>query len=269
MSALLTHRVEGDGPPVVLLNGGMMTIAAWHEVATSLVERFQVIRCDFRGQLLSPEKTSHGEPTTRLADHAADVVALLDHLDIDQAHVIGASFGGMIGVCLAADWPRRVTSLQAVTVGLRASERFDRSTRRVIEALDNDARGTVYDLVAEEVFSESYRRDHADVLASRRAATMALPDTWYGGLRRILETVLGFDLSAEAERVEAPSSVVVANLDEVMPPASSHQLATLLHAEVVEHPSAGHGLVMEDPRWLVETCLPFLERLTLERLGAS
>ncbi len=51
---LLAHLVEGDGLPLVLLNGGMMTYASWEPIAAVLREQWQVLRCDFRGQLLSP-----------------------------------------------------------------------------------------------------------------------------------------------------------------------------------------------------------------------
>ena len=75
---ILTHRVDGEGPPLVLLNGGMMSLSAWEPIARRLAERHRVIRCDFRGQLLSP-----GAARASMEEHADDVAALLDALGRD------------------------------------------------------------------------------------------------------------------------------------------------------------------------------------------
>ena len=53
-STVLAHRLEGEGPPVVLLNGGMMTFPSWEAIAAPLRARYRLLRFDFRGQLLSP-----------------------------------------------------------------------------------------------------------------------------------------------------------------------------------------------------------------------
>ena len=109
-AALITHYAVGEGEPVLLLNGGAMTMAAWEPIAAPLATRFRVVRCDLRGQLLTP-----GPPHDTLGQHADDVVALLDALDIPSVHVIGTSFGAMVGLVLAARHPQRVQSLVAGT----------------------------------------------------------------------------------------------------------------------------------------------------------
>ncbi len=101
-ASVLTHRLEGAGQPVLLLNGGLMTLAGWETLAAPLRARFQVLRCDFRGQLLSP-----GASPPTLDGHADDVVALLDGLGLETVHVVGTSFGALVAVILAARWPER------------------------------------------------------------------------------------------------------------------------------------------------------------------
>src|SRR5450756_1780860 len=108
---VLAHRVDGDGPPLLLLNGGMMSMAAWEPVARRLARRRRVIRCDFRGQLLSP-----GEPRASMEDHADDVAALLDALGERHVDVVAASYGAYVGLLLAARHPEPVGSGLAATV---------------------------------------------------------------------------------------------------------------------------------------------------------
>ena len=96
-AGVLAHRLDGDGEPLLLLNGGMMSISSWDPFIEPFVERYRVVRCDFRGQL-----RSHEPPHRTLDGHVADVIALLDSLKIARTRVIGASFGAEVGLLLAA-----------------------------------------------------------------------------------------------------------------------------------------------------------------------
>ena len=96
-SRILYHRVEGSGEPVLLLNGVAMSVNSWQPIARPLVREYRVIRCDLRGQLMSP-----GPPPSDVGGHVDDVVALLDELDLDNVHVFGTSYGGVVAALLAA-----------------------------------------------------------------------------------------------------------------------------------------------------------------------
>ena len=263
MSEILAHRLDGDGEAgtVVLLNGGMMSIAAWEPIARPFAERYRVLRCDFRGQLLSP-----GEPPGELDGHVADVVALLDHLGIERSHVVGASFGAEVGLLLAALVPERVSSLVAVTatdVVTRRMRRKGKPIRGVIGEILAGAedRGRFHDVLVEDVFSPAWASEHREELAVRRGQIAQLPDGWFRALLGLLDCVEAVDLRPHLAKIECPTLVVIAGDDRVMPRKRSQALAdTLADAEVTELGGAGHALVAEDPQWLVTTCLEFLDR---------
>mgnify|MGYP000163903267 CR=1 FL=1 len=63
--AALSHMSDGVGDPLVLLNGIAMTAVSWDVVARPLAEHYRVIRCDFRGQLMTPVP-----PPDNVAKHA-------------------------------------------------------------------------------------------------------------------------------------------------------------------------------------------------------
>ncbi len=88
-----------------------MSLSAWEPIARRFAERHQVIRCDFRGQLLSP-----GEPRASMEEHADDVAALLESLVVGPVDVVAASYGAYAGLLLAARHPERVGSVVAATV---------------------------------------------------------------------------------------------------------------------------------------------------------
>jgi pimeloyl-ACP methyl ester carboxylesterase len=99
-------------PTLVLINGlSNQCIHYRVELCQRFVDAgFQVIRFDNRDVGLS----SDGPEGYGLSDMASDVIAILDELGIDQAHIFGVSLGGMIAQTVAIEHPQRVVSLISV-----------------------------------------------------------------------------------------------------------------------------------------------------------
>ena len=103
----LRYRSEGlDGPPLVLLHGRSANHSDWDGITERLALRFCVYVPDLRGHGGSDYPGSYGLP-----EMAEDIAALLDHLDIGKATVIGHSLGGMVAYDFAANHPERVDTL--------------------------------------------------------------------------------------------------------------------------------------------------------------
>lgn len=127
------YESMGEGAPLLLVMGLGAQMIAWPEgLCRLLVEHgFRVIRFDNRDIGLSSKVDHLGKPRLRtllarsamnlpfrppytLDDMARDAVGLLDALDIPEAHVVGASMGGMIAQIMAISHPQRVRSLTSV-----------------------------------------------------------------------------------------------------------------------------------------------------------
>ncbi len=261
---IIAHRMEGEGEPVLLLNGGMMTYAAWEPFAKYLRGRHRLIFCDLRGQLLSP-----GLAPSELADNVLDLVSLLDHLGIPKTHVIGTSYGGEVAVLLAALQPERVLSLIGVTVSDYVTDSIlvgSQDLRRMVTGrLTEEDKRRLYDRLIEDVYSESFKEAHRDELADRRSQVGKLPDAWFRDLEGILEAMEGLDLRSEAREIGCPTMIVIAGGDQVIPPERSLALAAMIRVSRTRvHSKSGHALVAEQPDWLAEICLDFLARQRAE-----
>jgi len=103
----------GDGPPLLLLHGTGGHLEAFMRNVSALAERFRVIVCDMVGHGFSG-KPDVPYTVDYLSDH---VVAVLDALGIEHAHISGESLGGWVAAWVAAHHPERVDRLILSTPG--------------------------------------------------------------------------------------------------------------------------------------------------------
>lgn len=260
---LLGHRMLGeDGDVILTLNGGMMTYASWDGITGGFRDRHRILGCDFRGQL-----RSSGPAHPQLEVHVPDVIALLDALELSSVHVLATSFGAEVGLILAARHPERVRSLAAVTAVDRTppgmaenSVHLRALARRVIRG--EAPAHSIHDAMVEDIYSQTYREIHAEVIAERGRRTADLPKAWYEGLDGILAAVSDFDLTPYLEHICCPALVVHAADDIVMPYARVRALADgIAAARWHEHSTSGHALVVEDPDWVQRVYGQFLTEL--------
>jgi len=107
----------GSGSPLVLLHGYPQTALCWAAVAPALARRFDVILPDLRGygrSSVPPDDADHTVYSKRRM--AGDIVALLDRLGLDMAHVLGHDRGARVAYRMALDHPTRVACLGIVEV---------------------------------------------------------------------------------------------------------------------------------------------------------
>lgn len=254
----LAHRIDGTGETVLLLNGGMMTIASWDAIAAPLAAHYRVVRCDFRGQLRSP-----GPHHPDLAGHVQDLVRLLDELGVRRAHAVGTSFGAEVALLLAASHPDRVASLVAGTATDIATPLLQDGSAELRQELRGAAAGGNRDrlltILHDLFYSPAYVATHGRELSERAAQIALLPDWWFAGAADLLAALENFDLRRYLGGITCPVLVLAAGEDRVMPPERARALASAIPAarlEVVE--GSGHALVVEQPERFVEICLEFL-----------
>ncbi|MBF9131812.1 alpha/beta hydrolase [Plantactinospora sp. S1510] len=108
----LAHDDEGDGPAVLLLHSSVCDRRMWDPQWSALRNAgYRVLRCDFRGYGQTPM-------ADRPYTDAEDVRDLLDTLRIDQVALVAASYGGKVGLEVAARWPDRVSTLALLCAGM-------------------------------------------------------------------------------------------------------------------------------------------------------
>jgi len=260
------YEVHGDGTgtPLLLVMGMGGTCQGWLTVTVpDLVKAGRrVVIFDNRG---AGQSEDPGGPFTT-ADMAEDARALLDHLGIPRAHVLGGFLGGMIAQELAVTHPSRVASL--ILVGTYA--RADAKRRLVLELWKS--------MVELKVPAEL--RIKKRLIWTLGDATMAQEDLidamWRFYLRddapmddrvfvRQAEACIAHDARERLGEIVAPTLVVCGEGDILTPPHMSRELvARIKGARLVLLPNAGHLVAAElAPRFnrLVSRFLAELERV--------
>ena len=107
----LAYDEAGRGPAVILLHGAFLDRGTWDLQMPALAARYRTVRYDIRpfGESTVPDKPY------RTTD---DLLALMDALKIERAHLVGHSFGGGVAIDFALEHPSRVASLALVNSGV-------------------------------------------------------------------------------------------------------------------------------------------------------
>lgn len=218
-----------EGPVVFLIMGLGMQLIAWPQAMVQMLVRqgFRVVRFDNRDIGLSQGFDAAGVPNMALAglrhamhlpvhspyslaDMARDALGVLDALDIGQAHVCGASMGGMIAQHLAAMAPERVASLTLMMTS-SGSRRLPQPSWRVRRALmsrpmrpGTDAAVAWITQVLNLIGSPAYP---SDPLALRARALESVQRAWHpsGAARQLLAVVADGDRTALLPHIQAPT----------------------------------------------------------------
>jgi pimeloyl-ACP methyl ester carboxylesterase len=259
---------DDDGEPMLLVMGLGGQLIGWPlDFVERLVARgYRVVRYDNRDIGLStkidaPVPTRRrvvlaainrrfAKPAYLLADMADDAAGLLDHLQIESAHVVGISMGGMIGQTLAFRHPRRVRSLTSImsNTGDRKNGRAHRTILRKLPRLAaRDPKDAVpngveaFRLISGPHFDE----DEARKLVEEAYERSFEPD---GAARQTMAAIGSPDRTADLALVTAPTLVVHGLLDRLVKPSGGVATARAIPgARLVMYPDMAHDL--PKPRW--------------------
>ncbi|MGL5179553.1 MAG: alpha/beta fold hydrolase, partial [Aeromonas veronii] len=105
-NSILNFKEQGQGPAVILIHGLFGSLDNLGLLARALSEQYRVISVDLRNHGASFHSSEMSYPA-----QAADILTLMDRLNIAEATLIGHSMGGKVGMQVAKLAPERVTKL--------------------------------------------------------------------------------------------------------------------------------------------------------------
>lgn len=273
----ICFRDAGDRTdPVILLLAGLgEDLTFWTgSVVHALVGRgFRVVSIDNRDVGRSSFATTPPPALWRqvlarprrdgytLSDMARDAIGVLDHLGVEQVHLVGRSMGGMIAQTIAAMEPGRVLSLTSIysTTGARKVGQPASSTIRILMGPDSRTRTDAVRAhlrITRHISGTGYPIDDAaEAALAARGWDRAAGDLAAGGARQIQAIQLSGDRTAQLGRITAPTLVI--NGDRDLMVAETGGTATVRAIRGAQHvviPGMGHHM----PESLIETITGYI-----------
>lgn len=266
-------------PTVLLIMGLGMQLIAWPAplIQGLVAAGFRVVCFDNRDVGLSQHFDECGTPNLlwqglkyklglrvkapyTLRDMAADAAGLLDALQIEKAHIVGVSMGGMIAQRLALLAPDRVRSLTSImsSSGARGLPAANADITRLLLArpADNGMQSIVSHTMKllKAIGSPGFPMDEADLRARITGATRRFYHP-QGISRQIVAMVADTRRARELARITAPTLVVHGKADPLVPFACGQDTARRIPgATLVPVDGMGHDL----PPGVVQLLLPLL-----------
>lgn len=228
------YAMFGRGEPVVLLHGGLANANYWGHQVRALQRHYQVIVMDSRGH----GRSSRNQEPYGYDLMASDVVALLDHLKISKAAIVGWSDGAIIGLGIAMKHPERVSRLFAF-------------------AANSDPSG-VADIASSDVFNAYIARAGEEY--KRLSPTPTEYQSFVAEITKMWESQPKWT-SSDLAAIKVPTWIVDGDHDEAIKRENTEFMAANIPgAGLLIQPEVSHFSFLQDPEQFDDDVLHFLGR---------
>ena len=231
----LYYAIYGDGPPLIMLHGGLANSEYFAKQIPVFAEDYTVVVMDSRGH----GRSSRDAQPYSYSLMASDVVALMDYLKITKASIVGWSDGGIIGLEMAMSYPDRVDKLFAF-------------------AANTNVAGLKPNIDKNPVFSKYIERAGKDY--SRLSKTPTEYETFVNQISRMWATQPDYK-PEQLAKIKARVAISDGEYDEAIRPEHSVEMAKAIPgAKLVILPGVSHFAFLQDPQLFNRAVLGFLHR---------
>src|SRR5262249_39856049 len=193
-----------------------------------------------------------------MTDFAADVAALLRHLDAAPAHVVGLSLGGMIAFQLAVDSPSLVRSMVIVNSGPALVARTYQE-RRLIWVRKIMTRLFSMRLIARTLAKRLFPYAAQEPL--RRMFIERWSENHKPSYTASFDAIVGWSVLDRIDRIPCPTLVISGDRDYTPTARKQEYVSRMRRAELIEIPDSGHATPIDQPEKFHEAVRSFLSRI--------
>lgn len=242
-------EIYGQGEPLLLIHGNGASIHSFANQIPELSKHFKVIAVDSRAQ----GRSTDSDKEITYARMASDMVKLLDALNIETAHVVGWSDGGIVGLELAYAHPDKVKMLVAINANFTPGSR---SLYEIPTSVENPVLDT---LNARELRTLEFITGGKD--ASGRRALTPQPERASIVQKKLSDLIQDYPRFSveQLNRIETPTLVMAGDHDFILDEHTLKLFQALPHAQLCIIPGSTHFVPLERPTLVNAHIVEFLK----------
>lgn len=252
----LYYETQGIGLPILMFQGLGLDSTAWVHQIPALSQHHQLILVDNRGV----GRTDQPSTSYTTEEMAEDAIALLDALEIDQADVLGFSMGGLIAQILALHHPERVNRLLLVNTAAYLPPVTQHILQNWLQMMQDKVRpATRMRSQLPWLFTDRFFEDPQQVNELIQVSLQYPYPQTTAGFAGQLAACLTHDTRSQLQQIAAPTLVLAAAEDRLIPVVQAHKLATNIpDAQLQMVTQAGHNFLWEAPAAFNQAVLAFI-----------
>ncbi len=240
----INYEIYGEGEPLVMLNGIMMSSASWKPFLDVLKER-KLILIDLIDQGLSQK----GKEEYTQEIHVEILKELFDKLGLKKVNLFGISYGGEVAMQFALKHQNYLSSLI-----LSNTTYYTSKWLKGIEELWNYAAGThngkvFFQATMPYIYSAKFYEENSGWLKEREElfCEVFTPE-WYEGFRRAIRSASGLNIGDQLHKIKVPTLVIGADKDILIPLSCQFEIYERIeNSRIMIIKDAGHAAMYEKP----------------------
>jgi pimeloyl-ACP methyl ester carboxylesterase len=259
----LYYELHGpESAPVLVLNNGVIMNAAtsWIFQTEALSQDYRLLQYDCRGQ----GQSDHPPGPFSMTQHADDLAALLDALQIETAHIAGISYGGEVAQAFVLAFPERVESLILIDTVSEVGPELELVIRSWMDTLRAEDPLAFFHASVPWNFSPAFIAANQPLLEDAKQRYTHLD---FRAVFTLCECFLEVDFTQRLSEIQVPTCIIVGEKDLIKGPRYAEILKREIpNAELHVLEGAGHATCWEAPEAFNAIILDFLARTIAERL---
>ncbi|MGI6782209.1 MAG: alpha/beta fold hydrolase [Acholeplasmataceae bacterium] len=250
----IKYLVEGEGKPLLVLNGIMMTINSWEPIAEPFRKQNTLIRLD----MIDQGQSSKVNYDYTISDQADMIASFIKHLGYSKISVMGISYGGYVGINLASRYPDLVDRLVLFNTAADVDKRDAELFKTFLVSAKGDDPYAFYLATIPQFYGPTWYTTRNDWMLTRESILIEFfkSKPYRETVYRLAKSCLSHDCKDKLKDITAHTLIVSGEEDYLLPyPRQEYLHQHIKNSQLVQMAKTGHVSPYENP-W-VYTSLTF------------
>ena len=248
------YSIEGKGQPLFLIHGIGAARDAWRFMIPKLSKYFTVISYDLRGHGTSPKPSKKFS----MKDLVHDLESLRENLNIEKAHFIGHSLGGMIAPAYALKYPKHVVSLGLLSTAAGRTREEKEKVLAIIKSMEDQSIPKILPTLVTRWFTDEFIKIASDIVENRMQQVIKTDPKIFINVFRIYANT---EMSPWLQKIKFPTLVLTGENDDACNPRLNKFIADQIpNSKLIILSNYKHSLLLEAPEKVTNKMIKFFEK---------